>query len=252
MECATRACAASGAPVTGRRRLAAAEEGGTGRRLLACSTGCLAHRIDASAIASNATYIHAQFNSFIAPYEAYAGVSNGYAMAFGICYQQNGGSFTASSPCNYRNVTVAYVNGDTGGKQDFTYAVTFWQLPANAAQLANQTATLLAALPSTNTSAVGSIAYGMWAMAGGSLSTLTGVTAGTGSYAVPPMPSPPPPVPPVPPSPPPAPPPSPHSPSPPTPPPPSPPPAPPPSPMAYTCHCTNGYAGFDCSVAPPS
>ena len=230
VECATQGCVASGALVSGRRRLAAAEEGLPGRRLLACNSGCLApNHIDPTAISSNATDIYLTFNS---PFAAYSSVSSGYAMAFGICYNQNGGSITASSPCNYRNVTMSYQNGDTVGKQGFTYAVTFWQLPANAAQLANQMAMLAAALPSTNVSAVGSVAYGMYTTSGGALSTLTGVTLGTGGYSVPPMPNPPP-----------RPSPSPSA---------TPLPPPPPSPMAYSCACTNSYTGIDCSVAPSS
>ena len=237
VECATNNCTATSSIAAGRRRLAAAEDGFTGRRLLACSTACLGPKIDGTALASNVTYISTAFS---APYAGYSGASNGYSMAFGICYQQNGGNFTATSPCNYRNVTVLYVTGDTAGKQSFVYAVTFWQLPANAAQLAIQTASLVAALPSTDTTAVGSVAYGMYATSGGALSTLSGVTLGTGGYAAPPMTSPPP-----------------HPPLPPyaTPPPPAPsPPAspPPPSPiysgLTTVCNVTSNGAFFTLNV----
>ena len=182
----------------------AAEEGQTGRRLLACNVGCLGPKIDPTAVASSSTFISLTFS---APYAAYSSVSSGYAMSFGICSALNGGNFTATAApyygngaCNYRNVTVSYVTGDTMGKLSFVYNVTFYQLPANAALLANQTAALAAALPSSNTSAVGSVAYGMFATMGGALSTLTGVTLGYGLFA--PPPSQPPPQPPPPPTPP--------------------------------------------------
>ena len=141
-------------------------------------------------------------------------------MAFGICYVLG---------CNYRNVTVTYLNGDATSKQDFAYTVVFYVQPGSA-NITAYPAALIALLPSASPTTVGTIAYGMYFTQGGALSTLTGVypaTSYTFPAALPPMPPLPPPI---------------------TPPPP--PALPPPPPPAAPCTCTNGYSGVDCSVSP--
>lgn len=146
----------------------------------ACGTGCLAAKIDPAAIASYPVTIETKFN---APYSNYAATTNSPPMAFGICYVLG---------CNYRNVSVIYFNGDTAGKQDFAYRVVFYNY-VGSSNITAFPAALSAALPSTTPTTAGTIAFGMAYTQGGALSTLTGVYAGAGPFAVPPSP----PVPPV-------------------------------------------------------
>ena len=90
-------------------------------------------------------------------------------------------------PVNYRNVSVSYVTGNTVTKSDFVYNVTFWDFTGSV-NLTAFPAALAAALPSTNVSAVGTIAYGMYFTQGGGLSLLSQVLLGWGSFAPPPAP----------------------------------------------------------------
>jgi len=191
------------------------------RSFLACGNGCLNPKLDPSAVASAPSLFEVKFST---PYQNYAGGSNGPQMSYGICLALG---------CNYRNVTVAYITGDTVGKQDFAFSVVFYTLPGVDTNVLP--AAFAAALPSTNATASGTIAYGLALLTGGAL-TATGVYAGIGNFTLPP-PSPPPSSP---------------SPSPPLPPPPpSPSPLPPPFGSVYfTCTCTNGWSGADCLTAP--
>jgi hypothetical protein len=164
---------------------------------------------------------------FSAPYASYSAAPGSYQMAYGICYVLG---------CNYRNATVTFVTGDRAGKQDFVYSVVFYTMPGSS-NLTAFPAALSAALPSTSPTTPGTIAYGMGSTQNGALSTLVGVYPAS-SYtfsslpALPPLPQAAPLSPPLPPRPLPSP--------------------PPPPPMIYTCTCTNGYSGADCSYALPS
>ena len=108
-----------------------------------------------------------------------------YSYAFGICYNQNGGVFTSTFPCNYRNISLNFVEGTAAAA---VYNVTFYQLAANAGYLGMQVNALLAALPSTP-GTVGGIAYGMSAVQGGNIAGITSVTAGLGPFTPPPPPA---------------------------------------------------------------
>jgi hypothetical protein len=152
------------------------EVGAARRRVLACDTGCVSPRIHATAAASPTTYLELAFDH---PFQAYASVSSQYQVSFGICYAQNDGDFSATTPCNYRNVTVTLVDGDAVGRQRFVYSVNFWQLPSALDQLSAQVAALQNALPSNDTEAVGSLLYGLRHTRGGALVTLTSVSTGT-------------------------------------------------------------------------
>jgi len=220
VECASNACQATGALASGRRLLDAPPLAQS-RRLLACGTACLAPKLDPTAVASAGTLIELAFS---APYLSYASPAGSYPIAYGICYVLG---------CNYRNVTVVLSTADAVNKKDFVYNVTFFDY-AGSSNITAFPAALSAALPSTNTSAVGTVAYGMSFTQGGALSTLTGVypVPSLGSLLPPAAAvgfSPPPPA--IIPA---------FSPSPP----------PPPPSMFYSCNCTNSYTGTSCSTPP--
>jgi len=202
---------------------------------MACGSGCLAAKIDAAAVPSSPVLMEARFS---APYPNYASPSNSGPMAYGICVIVG---------CNYRNVTVTMLTGDVSSKSDAVYSVVFYvMLPAGLASLTAFPSALSAALPSTSPSTPGTVAYAMSSAAGGALSTLAGL------YPVPSLNSALPPAQWLPPPPPAgsAPPPIPRPPLPPPPSPPLPGPPSPPPPMAYSCTCTHGYSGWDCSIPP--
>lgn len=228
LECTSSGCMATGVLAAGRRSLQS------------CGTGCLSAKIDPAAVPSYPVLIETKFS---APFSNFAGASSSPSMAFGICYALG---------CNYRNVTVTYVTGDTSSKQDLVYSVVFYTMPGSL-NLTAFPAALSASLPSTS-STVGSVAYGMSITQGGALSTLVCVYPAS-SYtlsALPPTPPNPPPIPLLPPPAPPLPPTPPIAlPLPPWAPPPSPTPPPPtPPPMLYSCTCIRGFSGFDCSFPP--
>jgi len=200
------------------RRRALLGEAGALRRLQACGTGCMHPRLDPSAVPSYPVLLEITFSR---PFDNYAVQSLRPPMAFGICYVLG---------CNYRNVTVTYVAGDIVRRADFVYSVVFYTMPGSSNVTAFPAA-LLAALPSTSTSTVGTIAYGMSFVQGGAISTITGVyVAGAGPSAstyVPPAP--PPRLPPM-----------------------TMPPTPPSPPTTFTCTCTGGWSGADCLTPPGS
>ena len=101
--------------------------------------------------------------TFSSAYLSYASASSGYAIAYGVCYVLG---------CNYRNVTVGYLTGDTVNKVDFVYNVTFYNLPGSS-NITAFPAALIAALPSTTPTTVGTLAYGMAATVNGALNTLS-------------------------------------------------------------------------------
>lgn len=141
------------------------------RRHSPACTGCLAPRVDPGAVASQSTLIYTTFSS---AYLAFLTNSNFYAIAYGICAQQDN--------CNYRNVTVEYYAGNAAQKRDFVYKVTFYQMPETQTLLAGQVAALRAGLPSENPAAVGTLAYSLASASGGAISTLTSVVLGSGPY----------------------------------------------------------------------
>ena len=98
-------------------------------------------------------------------------------MAYGVCY---------AIGCNYQNVTVTYLAGNTSSYTEAVYAFVFYADPAAAP--VDYASALTAALPSLNSSAPGTVAYGMAFTQGGSIGTniLAGVRASYGSYAPPP------------------------------------------------------------------
>jgi hypothetical protein len=159
----------------------------SGRELRACGNGCLAPKFAFGAVPSSQVLIDTTFSS---PFPNYAGVSSGYAIAYGICYVIG---------CNYRNVTVSFVSGNVVAQNQFVYSVIFYAL-AGSSNLTVFPASLLAALPSKNASAAGSIAYGISFTQGGALSMLNGV-----DFV-----------------------------------------------YSFSCTCTDGYSGADCTTIPPS
>ena len=128
--------------------------------LHACGSGCLGPKLDPKAVASEPELIEV---SFSAPYFDYATPSGSYPMAFGICH---------SLGCNYRNVTVTFVEGDTVSKQRLVYAVRFFSLPPDQPQWAVD---LAKALPSSDKSDQASVVYGMYFTQGGALPTVVSV-----------------------------------------------------------------------------
>jgi len=132
-------------------------------------------------------------------------------MAFGICYVLG---------CNYRNVTITFLTGDSVGLQDFVYSVVFYTLPG--VDTTALPAALDNALPSPFATMAGTVAYGIANLQGGALSSLSGVYPGTWyvfstGAEIPPLP---------------------------------PLPSPPPPSVTFSCSCTSGYTGRNCSVAP--
>jgi hypothetical protein len=116
--------------------------------------------------------------------------------------------------CNYRNATVTLA-ASASGQKAFVYLVTFYTLsPSNASALPSA---LMAALPSLNISAPGTIAFWLAQPSGGALAAVQGVVSGWGSL--------------------------------------SPPARPPPSQpstalIGWACTCTNGYSGLACTIPP--
>jgi len=162
---------AAAASTCGPHSLQGAPQPAARKLLAACATGCLAPRVDPSAVASQSTLIYATFSS---PYLAFVSNANFYAFAYGICAQQ--------ANCNYRNVTVEYYAGNAAQKRDFVYTVTFYQLPQNQTLLAGQVAALRGGLPSLDPAAQGSLAYSLASASGAAISTLAGVVLGSGPY----------------------------------------------------------------------
>jgi len=99
---------------------------------------------------------------FASPFNSYALVSSGYAIAYGVC---------SALGCNSRNVTVTLVTGDTAAKLDFAVyrVVMFWLHGAAPPPDLNL------ALPSADVAAVGSVAYGIFNVALGAVAGLTGI-----------------------------------------------------------------------------
>jgi len=149
------------------------------RTLLACGQrGCLRPKIDPAAVGASFV-LDATFTS---PYNNYAATTQGFQMAYGVCY---------AIGCNYRNMTVAFLGGDTVSKQDFAYNFTLYVAPANASQLQPFITALEAGLPCTYTSLMQppspvTACYGMAFVQGGSISQLSNLSFGFGRWSPPP------------------------------------------------------------------
>jgi len=209
-ECVSRNCTPTASPLAQAGR----------RRLQTCGSGCQQPFLAGNAVASYPVRIALSYSS---NFSAYAVATTGYQITYGVC---------VAIGCNYRNVTSTYLTGNSQSspyKTTFLYNIVFYN-PPGSSNITGQPAALIAALPSTNVSAVGSIAWGLVSSQGGGMSTLTAVYPGSHyGTAAPPLPPLPPPQPPQPPPRPPS----------------------PPSPlMQYTCVCLNGFSGADCSIAP--
>jgi hypothetical protein len=136
------------------------------RRLLACGDGCLGPRSDAAKAQSLSMAVLVTFSQV---HESYATAAAANSVAYAVCY---------SLGCDYRNVTVAFVTGDTMEKTNIVYGVTFYG--ENAGSFVDA---LSARLPSTNVSEEGSVAQGLALPQTGALPLVTGVYAGYGAYA---------------------------------------------------------------------
>ena len=211
-ECETASCVASSRPLQPAPPASSPPTGGGTRRLL--NTACGGGGCQPPLIVPGAIASQplAMEAAFDAPLAGAANTSTSYGVAFALC---------AVLRCDYRTVTVAFRSRDATGLV-VTFTVTFWTLPWGADRAALPAA-LAAALPSTDVLAAGSLAAAL-------AEALPGLlwAALPGGQALPPLPPRPQGAPPA------------------------PPPAPPPQAMLFSCSCTGGYSGVDCSVLPPS